>query len=529
MKFFKRMFGTKRAGAILVALAACLLMMSFAGGALGAGPELYDFDKHDRYACVRVTTVALMSKDGKTVLNSTGNLAPWVVGLWPNIVYKNTNSLVDGIIDINNQGSVKYLWVDSESEGLIYTRPVAIPESFSMIKRWASNDTVSWDPYRDGDEISFHGPEAEGIFSDGLKFEFKMNSRVPGMSGTFPHVRSTKEQLKCAPYVELITDGDNRATGFKVRFVDASNPDITLKKSAANDVWRVDEYEIAYVGEDERYEYKFPQEAIRDLDDIHFFQLRFKYESGINPNNDDLHVFHEWNYYVNLIGEEKQMTLEHISDEEKKEAENKTIAELDVTVKPDAKITTKPSKDVLNTYSEFGKRATGAVSFKAEAPAGEAVVVPYKPTFPIGAESLGGETLPPVTGPEDVKELYGVYKVFDDKSKIDILEEYGDDLFDISPEGNIVLMAAPVIINEAAPAGDSKVKRVGDKYGVRLSDDKARLYIYDGKSDEEAVDPFISMLKDDETPPGGGGCDAGFAFFGVLVLAGVCLFRRHGR
>jgi hypothetical protein len=286
-------------------------------------------------------------------------------------------------------------------------------------------------------------------------------------------------------------------------------------------------------GNDLEYTYTFPQNApeeIRDLNKIHFFQLRFKYESGINPNADDLHVFYEWNYYVNPVGDEIPTTIELISEEEAEEAVAKAAEELGIDVKIADEMEVETDKNVSADFSDLAQRATGAISFKAEvAKEGDAIVVPRRPTFFIGPVSLGGENLPSVASAADVKRLFGVYKIFADKSKIDLLAEYGDALFDISEDGSITLKAVIVIIDDAAPSNDSRVKRAGDKYGVRLSDDGERLYIYDGDPDKVAFDPIASMLKETSSGGGGGGCDAGTGIFGLLALAGMGLFMRRGR
>jgi hypothetical protein len=449
-----------------------------------------------------------------------------------------------------------YLWGD-EVTGTFVISSSSNPPKFDILRESGGDSRMGWmydyDPY--GHEVSFTG-KAEEHLADGVSFTYHNNALNQDFDMVFPSVRTAQEQLTCAPYLELIQDGDGNVTGFTIRFVNAANPSATLKKSADNDVWRVDKYEIAWVGEDDRYEdddeftkvfgygddltytYNLPFEAVRPLSDIHFFQIRFKYESGIDstahyPEELPAHVFYEWNFYVNPVGGEIPAMVRLLeSDDEKNAAKSQVstdlgIDELNVTIASEGDDIFTDADATASISDGQRDRASAALSVNVPVNGGGALVVASGISFPLNVASLGGESLPVAKDFTEVKKLYGVYKIFDDGSTVDLLEKYGDAAFSYSLYDGVTLDATLVIVDDEAPSDSDVV--VGGVYGVKLADDY--LYIYDGQQDGNAKDPIAFAAKQSQGNSGGGngGCNAGVAGFTVLLGALVAMAKKRVR
>jgi Synergist-CTERM protein sorting domain-containing protein len=129
---------------------------------------------------------------------------------------------------------------------------------------------------------------------------------------------------------------------------------------------------------------------------------------------------------------------------------------------------------------------------------------------------------------EELKEMYMVRKSFEKGGDIDLLREFGDKgIFSYNKENGLKLNAILVIIDGPVPPNDTVTTRVfNDKYGVRLSDNKKYLYIYDGDENEIASDPISLTAKETSSGGSGGGCNAGYGLLGLLPLA-VWVVRRR--
>ncbi|MDR3354985.1 MAG: hypothetical protein LBO21_08090 [Synergistaceae bacterium] len=522
------------------------------------------------------TTFAYMDNEGKTILSSSEGKTPRGLdaGLNVNIYDPVNNSLANGKItlpDLPENLTLKYYYVEEEAKGEITYSGTHVGNTFYIADEFAPYGSGSTVEEVDGKKLEVFFPN-ETTFS-GQRFVYSNDeSDTINMSGPFPKVRTTAEQLKCAPYVELTKNAEGKVDGFELRFVDASNPSVTLKKSAVNDVWRVDKYEIAFIGEEDRYEhddyatkftkyfdegeelkmsYKFPSEGIRwsydgevirPIEDIHFFQLRFKYDSGISPEN-NAHVFYEWNYYVNPAGDEQPAILGSILEADETKAKDSLQKELSISsekvenLKSDS-VTTNSS--ALSEDVDLQNRASAAVSVSADlAEKGNALLLASSISLPVNAASLGGETLPTPDSIDTFKESYEVIIRPDEGDAVDLVTEFPDVVTFDNAEAKIdfpvVIVDGDVVDSNAPGAARGAAKAFGN---VVLTE-AGILTIYDGNEDGRAVAQIASALKREKTPPNnndnddktdsgsGGGCSTGA--FGLAAAGVICaMIRRRG-
>jgi hypothetical protein len=123
-------------------------------------------------------------------------------------------------------------------------------------------------------------------------------------------------------------------------------------------------------------------------------------------------------------------------------------------------------------------------------------------------------------------------KHFEGGGAIDLLAEFGDEIFSYKAgDERVKLNATIIIIDGSLPENEPDVRRyyANGKYGVKLAeaaDGTKCLYIWDGEPDGIASDPLaLAAKKDGGTPPsGGGGCNAGFGLLGLL-LAGLVMCK----
>ncbi len=139
---------------------------------------------------------------------------------------------------------------------------------------------------------------------------------------------------------------------------------------------------------------------------------------------------------------------------------------------------------------------------------------------------MSGLNLPKPTSFDDLNGKYHVNKYFEKGGPVDLLAEYGSDLFSYDAEKGVTMTATVVVINDVAPLkaqGDSIIRPyANENFGVKLSADKKHLYIWDGVKNDVASDP-IALQKNEGNGGGTGssGCDAGFGIFALLAMGGA--------
>jgi hypothetical protein len=188
-------------------------------------------------------------------------------------------------------------------------------------------------------------------------------------------------------------------------------------------------------------------------------------------------------------------------------------------------ITSTPDDTVLTDAGFYARTASAVyVNYKLS-PLEDSLIVGHVP-LPANTESLSGEELPEVANLSEFLANYDVVKYFDEGATVVLNDEFSDILSFDEVYGYAELLPIVVIVDGEAP-DDSDVVSAGEGYGVRLSGDKKTLIIYDGEEDGYATDPIASVKS--EPTGGGGGCDAGFAGFGLIALAlGAALSRKRG-
>ncbi|MDR1885191.1 MAG: hypothetical protein LBQ56_02870 [Synergistaceae bacterium] len=537
-------------------------VVSLSMSAFGAGPELYDCE-NSNYTNIGHNSLAYIV-DGKTVFNaSDGGSKPVFLGLGINVrnYVKNKGELnPEGIITLPDISGLplRYIYAADETTGEITIAGYYNERSFDigLVEQGPNGPNgnalvkVNGENY----EATFTG-EAEKIFS-GQKFLYRNNDNSYEISGAYPRIRTTEEQLKCAPYLELTQNAEGLVDGFKLRFVDASNPSETLVKSAANDVWRVDKYEIGYVGEKNRYEmdtfikyfedgerleasHKFPARAesglyfgdvIRPIEDIHFIQIRFKYEDGINAV-DDAHIFYEWNFYVNPVGAERTAFVTLPSSDEVAAAkvilEESGITSDKVVVAGADDVTT--GATIFKNESALRDRTSSAVAIGTElAAAGDALILASSLSFPVNATSFGEKPLPAVDSLGDFKEQYEVISYLPDGGEIDLLSEFPD-IFDFG-YGTVNLDATIVVVDGPAPDNGGR-RGTGSDVKLVSQDSQKWLIIYDGEEDNFASAEIASLSKEKDPPAteseGGSSSGCSTGALGLAIIGALAAISRR--
>jgi hypothetical protein len=389
----------------------------------------------------------------------------------------------------------------------------------------------------DGAEVSLH-EGAETAFS-GQPFSVQGDVEFEGV---FPEIKTFAWQREnCFPTVELVESG-NQVVKVKWRLEDKAHPGVALTKDAGDTYPQALEPEIRLgsesnetsilfdfvrFGEGDLMQGEITLPAPKPLEEINSVRIRVDYAySGERSFNG-----YYWRFFLNPGDETNPVDGTPLTEEELAKA--KELIELvEIAQAEESKFEFNQSVN-FDASGQFSLNyASSAVSIKQEAAEGGAVALAKNILLPVNGKSLGGQVLPQ---PKDLGELRAAYRVlksFESGGAVDLLEWYGEDgIFDVA-ESTLILKAAVIVVNDAAPAetpGDG-IKRPpfgGGKYGTKLVEDEDSgdfyLYIYDGYRDEYASDPIALVKKADDS--GGGGCDAGFGAF-ALALAGLGLALR---
>lgn len=167
---------------------------------------------------------------------------------------------------------------------------------------------------------------------------------------------------------------------------------------------------------------------------------------------------------------------------------------------------------------------------------GGAVVMGSGTFMPFNAKAFDEKTNMTIPGSFDkLKKDYKILKSFPGGGAIDLMDKYGEDLFEFTASG-VVFKATLVVVDGVAP--DSAVKPVNDSVcGVKLNSAKTILYIYDGEADGVAKDPISLTQKsgggegdEDEDGKGSGssgGCSTAGVFLPFVLLAAVSMLKKR--
>jgi hypothetical protein len=170
---------------------------------------------------------------------------------------------------------------------------------------------------------------------------------------------------------------------------------------------------------------------------------------------------------------------------------------------------------------------SSAIKTSQEVEKGGAVVVGNF-ELPLNPKSFGNKDLPVADSPEKVEKHYRLLKYFQKGGAIDLIKTFGfETILDASALPNLKFKPVLVVIDGPVPEGDKETERVyNNLYGVRLSENKKYLFVYDGYEDGTASDPIALVANDDDnndhnssTSSGSSGCNAGYGLFGLLPLA----------
>jgi hypothetical protein len=511
----------------IAAAAALILAFAAAGTASEKGPLYLEKD----YVQFGITSYAF-TEEGKSVFPLTGNTAPRSLAVNVTVRLNETRQLTArGTLELS--AGVRSFRGD-EATGVLTESEGGRKAQFTMRPEESNNSATPADSY--GREVSFY-PESEA-FLPGTGYSYKNDSPSRVISGKIPHLRATREQIanKCVPYIELKKDPSGRVTGFDFRFVDPSDPGTPLKKSKDNNVWGLGKYEVSRVrggryepnvfpayyydmGGEMKTEIKFEEESFQQ-DEIHFIQVRFKYDDA--PD-----VVYEWNIFVNPTPNDLSAFATAAVIQPKKEDIKSDIKVL-LNIDENKFDLVKPDKLEMNKISAPGVDAGNAVSvvsFEQGVDAGGAVVL-GQVGFTANPLKLNGKPAPDASDEDALLRNYNVYKIFENGPKIDLLALYPDQF---SVEGTEVKFG-PCVIAVDNKAPDDAVKTAG-KYGVKLSGDEKYLLVFDGEADGNIADPFEFAAKpaNASAPDGSGGCAAGFGVLPLAAAAIAAIARRKRR
>jgi hypothetical protein len=176
-------------------------------------------------------------------------------------------------------------------------------------------------------------------------------------------------------------------------------------------------------------------------------------------------------------------------------------------------------------------RTSSIISVKQEVAEGGALAFTNKLPFVLKSKSLENAELPQPVDFNDLKNKYSVLKHFENAGAVDLLAEFGEEIFSYdSDEKRVMLNATIIIIDDEAPKDEPDLKSYyNDKYGIKLVVDSGGkyLYIWDGLKNKSASDPIALTAKANQNGGGGGGCNAGYGMFGLLLLAGFVTRKYH--
>jgi hypothetical protein len=353
----------------------------------------------------------------------------------------------------------------------------------------------------------------------------------------FPVIRPASKQFtdKCVPYIELdFDDGGTIVKGVRWRFVDPDNTakpllvsDAPIKFVSGVGIDRLGAYiEHSLTGSEPGSEWAgYITINPVSIDNLNRVRLFFVYKDG---EKSESVVIEQWRFIVN--------------DNDDISGEFVTEADLDAVKVATKKLTNPPggiiavdensgqiftgTKVLANSNAEIDKaRTSSIISVKQQLKnPGDAVAFTNKLGFALKAKSLEDIELPQ---PEDFSALkagYSVLKHFEGGGAIDLLAEFGDEIFSYNyGEERVTLNATIVIIDGPAPGDEPKLLKsyANGNYGVKLvtEGETKYLYIWDGVKDQIASDPLALAAKDNASSSSGGGCDAGFGLLGLLPLA----------
>jgi hypothetical protein len=212
-----------------------------------------------------------------------------------------------------------------------------------------------------------------------------------------------------------------------------------------------------------------------------------------------------------------------------------------VAAEPDD-ISTTSTKQLVENGS-VSKRTSFSLEINKQVEKGGAVLL-TNIELPIKSHTFDNTPLPePKIAANGLPSNYSVYKTFENAGTINLMREFGTELFEYDEGDKAVRMKAALVVidgpyknADGEEPGVVPVVKGNNYYGVKLSGDKKYLYVYDGDPDESAIDPLWIGADDgaddgvdDGAAGSAGGCDAGLGAGAILALAGFVLLGMKKR
>jgi hypothetical protein len=468
----------------------------------------------------------------------------------------------DTKITLDADGEVPVVWYDSTGDNMEGFFKFSGPKEFDVLPfmRWTSDPKPGVISSASGNKYGLEG-NAETALS-GRPFSVKI-AGISDLSGLLPNIRTTKQQLdNCAPFVSLTRDSNGKVTGFTLRFVKSSDtntaltcddtkPILTMYTIRLSNQPDFNFYNIEPLNEGDPmvYNVNFADHSVDSVDLKEFDRLSvyFKYleddteDSSIaycwRFHNEDENVQRNDNGGVEIIPPMPD-ELERIKDE--------LGQDIDIVAAETASLQSHTSIFINLGEDEISAATSSAILIKQTLPTKGGAAVVGNPVFAMNPTSFGGKPIPVANSFAELKANYDVLKYFEKGGAIDLLETFGEDIFTYSPTDKKLDLTATVVVIDGSAPKDEKITPVFDRYGVRLSDNKKYLYIYDGYENGVASDPIALVAKqnsgnddgnddngnqNDDTPndgntSNGGGCNTGYGM-AVLLLAGLVTIKRR--
>lgn len=409
-------------------------------------------------------------------------------------------------------------------------------KTFPLLPRYEDGEYyhVLGDPAYPSQSYVFYGSAETGLSEK----HFSYLTGGSGKEGSTPKIRTLQEQLQTVvPYLELIQNS-GVVTGVKWRFVNKAAPDVALvKDSTTNNIARVRRIRF-FMKNGETLDVPAANDVYytngnslagegvltKQVSESGISHVGVYFEMDTNEKyGNNSYLRYLWNFYPLEGSASTSVEATDMAAATSAIQQDLNIASGNVSL---AQILYVTRMEFQNNPLVDWNKTIAAIAVKENLVDGGACIMGSAISFPVNLQLFNGNTWKLPSTFDDLKKSNQILKSFPGGHTINLLGEYGEELFSYV-DGRVILNATVVVVDGPA-INDPDVKKVFNKYGVMLKKhgDKKYLYVFDGDRDGVASDPIALTVGSNGSGGGtitgngggSGGCNASNYYIIILLV-----------